>query len=97
MTWTEGHIWRASMPISKLGTVFEYKYAIQELSTKNIKKWENCCNKPMSIQDIELYLDRAEVAPFVSEVDEYSFEFKGMKMTYAKDKETLILHDSWQG
>ena len=66
------------------------------MTTKSIKKWENCCNRKVSLLDIELYLDRAEIAPYVSEVDEYHFEYRGVKMTYMKDKELLIMHDYWQ-
>ncbi len=97
LTWTEGNSWHGCISAAQLGTEFEYKYAIQERATKNVKKWENCGNRKVSLVDIELFLDRAEVAPFVTEADEYSFDYRGVRMTYIKDKETLVVNDQWIG
>jgi len=96
MTWTEGHNWAGKCKTDQLGTEFDYKYSIQDMASRGIKKWENCGNRKFSIQDIELFLDRAEIAAYVTESEEYLFEYKGVRMKYEKNKEVLTMYDNWQ-
>ena len=91
MNWTEGHIWKALIQLPGLSKTFEYKYAVQDSGTGEIKRWEGGLNRQFDLFGIE----KSTCNPG-SHADSYRLKVKGLTIVYAIEKKHLIVLDRWQ-
>jgi hypothetical protein len=76
LTWSEGHIWKATVKPKSLHNDLEYKYIT---ASKSNIKWENGPNRRFSLQTLQLLLNaHPQQKPGMIEIMEGSQVFKFM-------------------
>ena len=96
MHWSEGHIWKAWIQFDQLANEFHYKYAVQDSSTSIVKRWESGGNRSFDVISVEEYLSSPQNAYSVHTSASYKFEVGVLQLVYLREKEHLIIIDTWQ-
>lgn len=91
MHWSDGHLWKSWIEVANLPIEFHYKYAVQELSTLSIKRWEGGPNRIFDLTQIEDHLCSPENAYSVHTSSAYKFELNGNQYMYLREKEHLVI------
>lgn len=83
--------------MAQLPNEFHYKYAIQDSITQTVRRWEGGPNRRFELSTIEDHLSSPQNAYSVHVSSSYKFEAGSLQLIYIREKEHLIVVDTWQG
>ena len=95
MHWIEGDYWKAPIAASQLESSFDYKYFVQKFDRSGTRICESKGNQQFDLLIIEKTLRQPEHIEAIKAIDKYHFKIEDLNLIYIKDKEYLIVTDTW--
>ena len=51
LTWSNGHIWKATLPCAAIAEAFEFKFVIRDADASSVVRWEGNPNHKFNLRE----------------------------------------------